>query len=635
LSVLDLTAVARELKELIVGARLDNVYRAENGLLFKLSTARTREYLVANRHRVSTTRYVYSKTHDGLAALRSLVKGKIVTEVLMPRFDRILVVGLSNSTSIVFELLEPFNVVVVKDGSIKWLLHSYRGKDRALSVGAKYVMPPANFINPLEAKPDDLPRATGGELVKSLAKSLGLGKEVAAEVVARARGADPTSLLEAIRELVEEVRTGRLSPYICYSNDTPITVLPVKFVSVECSKVEEFERFCDAVDEYFRRIELEEIAELKSREVEAEVKRLEHSIEELEGKIAEYKGRASRLRVLATSLLNRRDEVEEVLGIVRRIFEEYRGRAAEHVVGLKRGDVVVLSFDPATRRVEVEVGGERISLGLFESVGAVVKRLFEDAKEFERKASKAEEVRNGLRKKIEELRRRGAEIKVETRPKEVRAREWFEKFHWFITSGGVPVIGGRDSSQNESVVKRYLKPHYLFFHADIPGASAVISKPLEGEGDVREVAQFAASFSRAWRLGLHSIDVYYVKGDQVSKEAPAGQYLAKGSFMVYGPRNWVRGVRLELGVGVREDDGVERVVAAPRPAIGKLAERYVVLIPGSMERGRVAKEVRKLLNAGVEVDEIAGEIPGPSNIVEVCEGSPRPWSEVKGTFSEW
>ncbi|MCL4130407.1 UNVERIFIED_CONTAM: hypothetical protein GTU68_067007, partial [Idotea baltica] len=39
-----------------------------------------------------------------------------------------------------------------------------------------------------------------------------------------------------------------------------------------------------------------------------------------------------------------------------------------------------------------------------------------------------------------------------------RKVHWFEKFLWFISSENYLVIGGRDSQQNEQVVKRHLKP---------------------------------------------------------------------------------------------------------------------------------------------------------------------------------
>ena len=33
---------------------------------------------------------------------------------------------------------------------------------------------------------------------------------------------------------------------------------------------------------------------------------------------------------------------------------------------------------------------------------------------------------------------------------------WYHRFRWFVTSDGVVVLGGRDASQNEELVKKYM-----------------------------------------------------------------------------------------------------------------------------------------------------------------------------------
>jgi predicted ribosome quality control (RQC) complex YloA/Tae2 family protein len=130
--------------------------------------------------------------------------------------------------------------------------------------------------------------------------------------------------------------------------------------------------------------------------------------------------------------------------------------------------------------------------------------------------------------------------------KAVREREWFEKFHWLRTSGGFLAIGGRDAKGNEAIVARHMEQNDLFFHADVAGASAVVLKngQAAAEQDLAEVAQMAACFSRAWQSGTEACDVYCVKPGQVKTAAKAGEYLAKGSFVILGERKWFRGVRL-------------------------------------------------------------------------------------------
>jgi len=53
----------------------------------------------------------------------------------------------------------------------------------------------------------------------------------------------------------------------------------------------------------------------------------------------------------------------------------------------------------------------------------------------------------------------------------------------------------------------------LFFHADIDGAPVAVMKTggrNAGDQDLMEAAQFAASYSAAWKFGYGSVDVYCV-----------------------------------------------------------------------------------------------------------------------------
>ena len=59
---------------------------------------------------------------------------------------------------------------------------------------------------------------------------------------------------------------------------------------------------------------------------------------------------------------------------------------------------------------------------------------------------------------------------------------WFERFHWFLTSEGILVLGGRDMHQNEALVKRFLRDGDAYLHADIHGApTCIVRNPSQGK----------------------------------------------------------------------------------------------------------------------------------------------------------
>lgn len=620
LTVVDILASAREIKSL-VGRRVENIYTTPSGYLFKFSGG---QYLVINDVRASLTGIVGERDYRGAETLRGLIRDERLIDVVVPRFDKLLVLKFGE-VELIAELLKPFNLIAVRGGEVVWLDHYYKGKDRELKVGAPYVSPPMPYVDPLgrrDAALDVLKRAS--DVKRALSRELGLGPEVAEEVLARASSSSAEDLLKALDALVEEVTRGELKPTVYLSGGQPISVTPIKYLSIKTDGEEAYDAFWKALDRYFRDLEIRRAVEQKTAELRAKRARLEQSINKLREEIAEYKKRSEGLYALARTLLSIKYELEEVL----------QALSSDKEV---KTSIRIVNVNKSNKEVVMEYSGLRFSLRLNRPVGKQIEALFEEAKEYARKADRAEEVLKKLEEELADLENKRIEVErmAAEQARRTVERAWFEKYRWFLALGEVPALGGRDASQNESLVRRYLRDEYLFFHADVPGASAVVAKPTDDEMALLEIARFAASYSKAWKAGIHAVDVFYVPGRQVSKQPPSGEYLAKGSFMIYGSKNYVRNVRLELAVGVRDDGGVRRVVAAPTKSIQHLAEKYVVLTPGSLEKSRLAKELARRWRAEQLVDEIIAALPGPSNVHEWGSGSPLPWDEVKAKFSTW
>lgn len=620
LTIIDLYASAREIRSL-AGRRVENIYTTPSGYLFKFSGG---SYLIVNDARISLTGVVGERDYRGAETLRGLIRDERLLDVVMPRFDKLLILKFGD-VELVAELLRPFNLIAVRGGEIVWLDHYYKGKDRELKVGVPYTPPPMPYVDPLNRRDEALEvLRRASDIKRALSRELGLGPEVAEEVMARASSDIAEDLLSALNALVNEVTAGELKPTVYLSSGQPVAVTPVKYLSINAEAEEVYDSFWKALDRYFSDLEIKKAVEQKTAELRAKRARLEQSINKLREEIAEYRKRSEELHALAKTLLSIKYELEEVL----------QALSSNREVGTS---IRVVDVNRSSKEAIMEYSGLRFSLRLNRPVGKQIEALFEEAKEYARKADRAEEVLKKLEEELADLENKRAEVEKAAAEQVRKAieRAWFERYRWFLAVGEIPVLGGRDASQNESLVRRYLKDDYLFFHADVPGASAVVAKPTSDEMALLEIARFAASYSRAWKIGVHAVDVFYVPGRQVSKQPPSGEYLAKGSFMIYGSKNYIRNVRLELAIGVRDDGGVKRVVAAPTRSIERLAEKYVVLTPGSAEKSRLAKELAKRWRAEQLIDEITAALPGPSNIHEWGSGTPLPWDEVKAKFSTW
>lgn len=230
---------------------------------------------------------------------------------------------------------------------------------------------------------------------------------------------------------------------------------------------------------------------------------------------------------------------------------------------------------------------------------------YEQAKKYREKAVGAKKAIEDTKRKLEAGGPQKKAVKVR---KEAAPREWYEAFHWFRSTDGFLVIGGRDARQNEIIVAKHMSPEDVFLHADVHGAPATVIK-AEGravpEATLRQAAQFAAAYSSAWKSGQTEADAYAVKPAQVSKQAPSGEFLAKGAFMIRGERQWFRRMPLKLVLGFEEG----KLVVWPAES----KKEGIPVEPGPTEKGPLAEQIRKLLLAKykteADADEIARTLP--------------------------
>lgn len=178
-------------------------------------------------------------------------------------------------------------------------------------------------------------------------------------------------------------------------------------------------------------------------------------------------------------------------------------------------------------------------------------------------------------------------------------REWYEKFNWFFTSNGLLAIGGSSADENEELNSKYFEDGDLFFHADIFGASVVIlKKGSTAPQEVKEeVAQFAASYSKAWSGAAASMNVYSLKREQVTKSRNKGS-LGKGSFLLVGEREWYKNIPLILcAFTIQGNNSTEqKLEIAPEKTCSALkVKRYIKISGGNTKKSDAAKYIAKYL----------------------------------------
>lgn len=263
----------------------------------------------------------------------------------------------------------------------------------------------------------------------------------------------------------------------------------------------------------------------------------------------------------------------------------------------------------------------KLTISLKKSIEQNAAEYFEKAKKLKKKTAGARKIIEEQTKKLEELKKKKSielererlkeeQVKIKKQKKSEKA--WYEKFHWFFTSEGFLVIGGKDATTNEIVVKKHVENGDLIFHTDEPGSPFVVLK-CNGKCEIvsiNEAAQECAIYSKAWKRGF-SPSVFYVNPDQVTKQAKSGEYVSKGAFMIYGQRNHVKDFKMQIAIGVTKED---RVVGGPVTAIEKQASKYVIVSPGDIKKTDLTKQIHKKI--GGDLDDIMNLLPGDGRIEE-------------------
>ena len=143
----------------------------------------------------------------------------------------------------------------------------------------------------------------------------------------------------------------------------------------------------------------------------------------------------------------------------------------------------------------------------------------------------------------------------------------------------------------------------MYFHSEDPGSGSFIlftENNTPDFSDIDETAEGVLALSTYWGLSS-SGDVFYVKGSQVTKTAPSGEYVGKGSFMTYGKKEIIKINGITLGYCIYDN----KLMLAPFRIISRINSKNVKLKPRTdikKMKGRVISNALKK-NLNIELND--------------------------------
>lgn len=645
---LDVAAVVRELKGQILNSRVSNIYQLDGKtLLFKLHKPENPAFwlLFEAGKRLHLTSYTVKKPVTPPAfcmALRKYLRNSILADIGQYEFERIVVFSFktgSGNLKLVLEIFGEGNAILIDENSA--ILHALtykRMRDRNILRGEKFTFAPPSGKNPRKLSVEEfyegLKSFGNVEVVRALARYLSIGGFYAEEVLLRT-GIDKKQLCASLEDntikaifnalcsMLSQVLEGKLEPHIILNvNGNFLDVAPLKLKRYDGFDANFFTSFNEALDEFYLHAKAFEKAEETSAELEAlkrEAERLKRIIESQERVLIEAQKEAEHYKQIGDTIYANSNMLQQLLD---RFLTDLRSgkswkEAASQILAEKEAgvkpSVFFESFDSKKLTLNLCIDNLLFSLQLHS-------KLFDSATKFYEQGKKAKQRLEGAKKALEETRRKLAEVEAKIREFEAKAavtavsegiegeiaerrikgKEWYEKFRWFKTSEGFLVIAGKDAVSNEVLIKKYTEPEDIVFHADIIGAPFTVIK-TEGKTpnaqSLKEAAEFAAAHSRGWREGFATIDVYWVKPEQISKTAPSGEYIPHGAFIISGKRNWMRNTPLKIAIGItlNEETSEIKFIAGPVDAVKAKTQNYVVIVPGDASGKELCKQILKRL----------------------------------------
>jgi predicted ribosome quality control (RQC) complex YloA/Tae2 family protein len=672
----DIAAAISELKGLIAESRVNNIYQLdEKTLIFKLHKINLppiRLVVEAGRRLHST---VYSQESPATPpafcmSLRKYLRGAWVASIDQYEFERIVTLGFRTKEGLlklVVELFGEGNVILTNEKNMIWqALFFKRMRDRNILRNEVLLVPPPSAKNPFKVSQAEfqevLKNSGEAEVVRSMARLLGLGGVYAEEILLRA-GVDKAKQcknlmateIEAIfcvlQSLLSRVSAGDFEPSIILDeNGGFLDVVPLRLKRYEGFKTQVYTSFNQALDEFYLRVTTAENAfsSIEVDKLKQEAERLKRMVAEQEKSIHEDKAKTERDKLIGDTVYAHFNELQTFQDKL--LNSNMKGKdwniVIEDVLTAKKNgsipEVYVESFDGRNLALNLCIDNLRFSFNLRHSLFDNANEYYERGKRAKQKATGALTALKDSEKKLGKIEKElyeAEELKslkpaalmeaLAKRKVERENKEWYEKFRWFTSSDGFLVVAGKDTVSNEVLIKKYTAQDDAVFHAEISGAPFVVVK-AEGktisEQTLREAGEFAASFSRAWRENAGSADVYWVKQEQLSKSGPSGESVPHGAFAVVGKRNWTRSVPLKVAVGIIVN-GETCFVGGPIDAVKAKTKTYIVLAPGDSTGKELLQQILKSLMLKLPKEQ--REKTGKTSIEQIREFVPY----TKGTIS--
>lgn len=646
MSNVDIFTISDELNNLLTGARVDKSFQPTKDIVvmrFHVAGTGRVDLVMQCGSRIHTSKYPLENPTNPPTfpmLLRKRVKGAHVISVTQHNFDRVVEIKVKKDKyyTIVVELFDKGNIILLdEDNNIILPLKRKHWSTRDISSKKEYVFPEERGINPITVSEEDFKDVfinTESDVVRTLAIN-GFGSLYAEEIIERANEKievdkntpnceltdnQISALYNSLKDLFSLLQNEEYKPQIV-KKDRKEDVVPLDLMKYENFEKEVYENFNEACDEFYSKKVNSDIKDIKEKAWNKKVNKFEKRLRLQEETLDNFNKTIKSSQYKGEIIYSNYTTIENLTNVVNSaISKDYSFKEIGKILQKAKKDGMdeAQIFESIDKMgvLTLRINDESITIDPKLSIPENAENYYEKSKKAKKKTKGALIAIENTKKQLEKIKAK-KELAMENisipKKREKKNLKWYEKLRWFITSDNTLVISGRDAGTNEALVKKYLDNNDIYLHADIHGATSTVIK-LGGKSlndtILKESGEFAASFSSAWSKGFTTQDVFWVHPDQVSKTPEPGEFLAKGSFVIRGNRNYIRSARVKIAIGIVDYEG-KRIMAGPVEALEAHCENYVVLKPGYTKKEAIAKKILHKINEDdlITLDDIIRVLP--------------------------
>ena len=645
MSNVDIYTICQELNDLLTGARVDKSFQPTKDTVVmrfhKAGTGRLDLVIQAGK-RIHISQYPLTNPQNPPAfpmLLRKRVKGANVVSVEQHNFDRVVEIKMKKEETytLIVELFAKGNIILLNEANeIILPLKRKHWSDRDISSKKEYIFPQEQGINPIALTIDEFKEIISSEedeeIVRVLATN-GLGSLYAEEIMLNTEinkktacsdlsAEEISTIFDALKTVFEPLEKGEFTPMIVNNREeierlkaenpdkkykSKEDVISINIKQYESFEKESFDSFNEACDEFYSSKVKNEITDIQEAAWNKKVSKFSKRLEKQEETLANFEKTIEDSQKKGELIFTNYVQVDNILNVIKGAREKDYGwkEIGKTLKDAKKSGIpdaqIFESMDPLGN-ITLRIDDVSIALDSKKSIPDNAEVYYEKAKKAKRKIKGALIAIENTKKQLADMeaKKEKAMANIMVPQKRVRKNlKWYEKLRWFVSSDGILVVCGRDAGTNEAVVKKYLEQNDIYLHADIHGAPSVVAKvPSDSlnENLLKELGEFSASFSSAWSKNFTSQDVYWVEPDQVSKTPVSGEFVPKGAFIIRGHRNYIRGCKLEISIGLVDYDGEKRIMAGPTDAMKNYTNKFVTIKPGFTKKEKIAKEILSRIN---------------------------------------